>query len=213
MLMFTLAISCLTASNLPWFMDLTFQVPMQYCSLQHWTLLLSPVPPTAGCYFCFGSIPSFFSPVAYWAPTNLGSSSFNVLSFCLFILFMRFSRQENWSGLPFPSPVNHIVTGSSVFSKCSLNIWKFLVHVLLKPCLENLEHYFASMWDECSWAVVCILWHCLSLGLEWKLIFSSPVATTEFSKFSGILSAALSQHHLLGLETAQLDFRLQGAWL
>ena len=43
---FTLAISCLTTSNLPWFMDLTFQVPMQYCSLQHWTLLLSPVAST-----------------------------------------------------------------------------------------------------------------------------------------------------------------------
>ena len=39
---FTLAISCLTTSNLPWFMDLTFQVPVQYCSLQHQTLLLSP---------------------------------------------------------------------------------------------------------------------------------------------------------------------------
>ena len=44
MLMFTLAISCLTTSNLSWFMDLTFQVPMQYCSLHHRTLLLSPVP-------------------------------------------------------------------------------------------------------------------------------------------------------------------------
>ena len=43
------------------------------------------------------------SPVAYWSPTNLGSSSFNVISFFLFILFMRFSRQECWSGLPFPS--------------------------------------------------------------------------------------------------------------
>ena len=43
-----------------------------------------------------------------------------------------------------------------------------------------------------------ILWHCLSLGLEWKLTFSSPVATAEFSKFAGILSAALSQHHLSG---------------
>ena len=40
------------------------------------------------------------------------------------------------------------------------------------------------------------LWHCLSLGLEWKLTFSSPVATVEFSKFAGMLSAALSQHHL-----------------
>ena len=85
---FTLAISCLTTSNLPWFMDLTFQVPLQYCSLQHRTLLLSPVTSTTAYCFCFGSIPSFFlelflhwSPVAYWAPTDLGSSSFSVLSF------------------------------------------------------------------------------------------------------------------------------------
>ena len=87
---FTLAISCLTTSNLPWFMDLTFQVSLQYCSFQHQTLLLSPVTSTTGCYFGFGSIPSLFlqwSPVAYWAPTDLGSSSFSVLSFCLFILF------------------------------------------------------------------------------------------------------------------------------
>ena len=70
---FTLAIPCLTTSNLPWFIDLTFQVPMQYCSLQHQILLLSPVTSTVGYCFCFGSIPSFFlelflhwSPVAYW---------------------------------------------------------------------------------------------------------------------------------------------------
>ena len=89
-------------------MDLTFQVPMQCCSLQHRTLLLSPVTSTTGHCFCFGSIPSFFlelflhwSPVAIWAPTNLGSSPFSILSFCLFIQFMGFSRQEYWSGLPF----------------------------------------------------------------------------------------------------------------
>ena len=82
MLTFTLAIPCLTTSNLPWFMDLTFQVPM------HRTLLLSSVPSTTGWCFCFGSIPSFFlelflhwSPLACWAPTNLGSSSFSVLLF------------------------------------------------------------------------------------------------------------------------------------
>ena len=51
-----------------------------------------------------------------------------------------------------------------------------------------------------------ILWYCFSLGLEWKLTFSSPVATAEFSKLAGILSAALSQHHLLGFEIAQLEF-------
>ena len=83
---------------------------MQYCFLQLGTLLLSPVPTTTGCCFCFGCIPSFFlelflhwSPVVYWAPTDLGSSSFSVLSFCLFILFVGFLRQEYWSGLPFPS--------------------------------------------------------------------------------------------------------------
>ena len=86
--MFTLAISCLTTSNLPLFMDLTFQVPMQYCSLQHQTLLLLPVPSTTGCYFCFCSIPSLFLelflhwfPVAYWVPTDLGSSSFSIYHF------------------------------------------------------------------------------------------------------------------------------------
>ena len=51
-----------------------------------------------------------------------------------------------------------------------------------------------------------ILWYCLSLGLECKLTFSSPVATAQFSKFAGILSAALSQHHLSGFEIAQLEF-------
>ena len=117
MSMFTLAISCLTTSNLPWFMDQTFQVLMQYCSLQHQTLLPTPVPSTTGCCFCFGSISSFFlelflywSSVAYWASADLGSSSFRVLSFCLFILFMGFSRQEFRSGLPFPSPVDHILS-------------------------------------------------------------------------------------------------------
>ena len=51
-----------------------------------------------------------------------------------------------------------------------------------------------------------ILWHCLSLGLEIKLTFSSPVVTAEFSKLAGILSAALSQHHLSGFEIAQQEF-------
>ena len=123
MLTSTLVISCLTTSNLPWFMALTFQVPMQYCFLQHLTLLLSPVTSTTGCCFCFGSNSSFFlelflhwSPVAYWAPTDLGSSSFSILSFCLFILLMGFSRQEYCSGLPFPSPVDHLLSELSTMT-------------------------------------------------------------------------------------------------
>ena len=101
-------------------MDLTFQVPMQYSSLQHQTLLLSPVTSTAGYCFSFGSIPLFFlelfhhwCPVAYCVPTDLRSSSFSILSFCIFILFMGFSRQEYWSGLPFPSPLGHILSDLS----------------------------------------------------------------------------------------------------
>ena len=44
-----------------------------------------------------------------------------------------------------PTDVGNLISGSSAFSKSSLNIWKFTIHVLLKPGLENFEHYFASM--------------------------------------------------------------------
>ena len=69
-----------------------------------------------------------------------------------------------------PTDVGNLILGSTAFSKSSLNIWKFSLHLLLKPSLENFEHYFAGMWDECH---LSILWHCLSLGLEWKLTFFS----------------------------------------
>ena len=126
MSVFTLAISWLTTCNLPWFMDLIFQVPMQYCSLQHLTLLSPPDASTAGYCFCFGSVSSFLlelffcsSPVAYWAPTDLGSSSFSVISFCLFILFMGYSRVEYWSILPFPSPVDRFLSELSTMTRPS----------------------------------------------------------------------------------------------
>ena len=129
-------------------MDLTFQVPVQYCSLQHRTLLPSPVTSTTGHCFCFDPVSSFFlelflhsSPVAYWAPTNLGSSSVSVLSFCLFILFVRFSRQEYWSGLPFSTPVDHILSELSTMTclswvalhsmaYCFIELEKAVVHVI-----------------------------------------------------------------------------------
>ena len=50
--------------------------------------------------------------------------------------------------------VGNLIPGSFAFSKSSLNIWKFMVHVLLKPGLENFEHYFASVLDECNCAVL-----------------------------------------------------------
>ena len=148
---------------MPWFMDLTFQVPMQYCSLQHQTLLLSPVTSTTGYCFCFGPIPSFFlelflhwSPGAYWAPTDLGSSSFSILSFCLFILFMEFSRQEHWSGLPFPSPADHILSELSTMTCPS---WLVL-------------HGFTHSFTELDKAVVQVI----RLDSPLSIFFSLPCA-------------------------------------
>ena len=77
---------------------------------------------------------------------------------------------------------------------------------LLKPSLENFEHYFASVWDECNYAVV---WTFFGIAFLWdwnENTFFSSVTTAEFSKFTGILSAALSQHHPSGFEIAQLEF-------
>ena len=60
--------------------------------------------------------------------------------------------------------VSNLICGSSAFSKSSLNIWEFLVHVLLKPSLENFEHYFASVWDEYSCVIV---WTFFGIALVW----------------------------------------------
>ena len=169
---FTLANSCLTTSNLPWFMNLTFQVPMQYCSLQHQTLLPSSVTSTTGCCFCFGSNPSFFSGVispvissSLLGTYQLGEFIFQCLIFLPFHIVhgvlregngnplqssflenpmdrgawwaamygvaqsrkqltwlssssisMGFSRHEYWSGLPFPSPVDCILSDLSTMT-------------------------------------------------------------------------------------------------
>ena len=63
-----------------------------------------------------------------------------------------------------PAGVGNLISGSSAFSKTSLNIWMFTVHVLLKPSLENFEHYFASVWDECNCAVV---WAFFGIAFLW----------------------------------------------
>ena len=143
---------------------------MQYCSLQHWTLLPSPVTSTTGHCFCFGSVSSFFlelflhsSPVPYWAPTDLESSSFSVLSFCLFILFMGFSRQEYWSSLPFlpfPSPVDH------VFSEISTMIHPSWVAI----------HGMAHSFIELDKAVV----HVISfISFLWLLFYFCPPSNKD----------------------------------
>ena len=74
--------------------------------------------------------------------------------------------------------VGNLISGSSVFSKTILNIWKFTIHLLLKSGLDSFEHYFTSVWHECNCAVVCTFfviaflwgWNENWPGLWWLLV-------------------------------------------
>ena len=71
-----------------------------------------------------------------------------------------------------PMDVGNLISDSSAFSKSSLNIWKFSVHILLKPGLENFEHYFVSVWDECNCAIV---WTFFGIAFLWDENWPFPV--------------------------------------
>ena len=91
-----------------------------------------------------------------------------------------FSEAEVYVFLNFPCflcdlvDVGSLISGSSVFSKTSLNIQKFSIHVVLKPGLENFEHYFASMWDECDCVVVWVFFGIAFLW-DWNENWPFPV--------------------------------------
>ena len=77
-----------------------------------------------------------------------------------------------------PTDVGNWISGSSAFYKFSLNIWKLSVHILLKPGLENFEHYFTSVWDECNCAVVWTLFSIAFLrdwNENWPLLVLWPL--------------------------------------
>ena len=111
-----------------------------------------------------------------------------------------------------PADVGNLISGSSAFSKTSLNIREFMVHELLKPGLENFEHYFTSMWDECNCAVVwaffgiAFLWgwnenslfqscgHCWVFQICWHIVCST--FTASFLRFE-IAQLELHHFHLL----------------
>ena len=103
-----------------------------------------------------------------------------------------------------PTDVGNLISGSSAFLNPAWKFWKFSVHVLLKPSLENFQHYFASVWDECSCVVVWMFFG-IVFGIGMKTPFQSCGHYWVF-QICWHLSAALSQHHLLGLEIAQLEF-------
>ena len=108
--------------------------------------------------------------------------------------------------LDYPTNVGNLISGSSAFSKTSLNIWKFTVHILLKPGLENFKHCFSSVWDECNSAVVwaffgtAFLWDWnenWSFPVPWPLLVFQICWHIECSTFTC---------HLSGFEIAQLVF-------
>ena len=80
----------------------------------------------------------------------------NKAEVCVFLEFSCFFNE--------PMDVGNLISGFSAFSKSSLYSGKFLVHILLKPDMENFEHYFASMWNECNSVVV---WTFFSIALFW----------------------------------------------
>ena len=101
----------------------------------------------------------------------------------------------------FDDPVNvgNLSSGSSAFSKPSLNIWK--------AGLENFEHYLARVWDECNSVVVWAFFGIAFLW-DWNENWPFPVLwpLLSFQNWLNILSAALQQHHPLGFEIAQPEF-------
>ena len=106
-----------------------------------------------------------------------------------------------------PKDVGNLISGSCVFSKSSLNIWKFTVHILLKPGLQNFEHYFANVWDECNCAVVWTFFgsgmkidlfqycgHCWVFPICWHMEYSTFIASSfrMWNSFTGIPSPPLA---------------------
>ena len=73
-------------------------------------------------------------PVAYWTPSDLGGSSSSVISFCLFILFMEFSKQEYWSEFPFPPPVDHVFSELFTMTLPSWVALNGMAHSFIELC-------------------------------------------------------------------------------
>ena len=128
----------LIMSSLSWFMYPTFQVPMQYCSLQCGLHFHHQSHPPLSIISTFGPASSFFLELffcsfslAFWTP-NLGISSFSVISFCLFIRFMGFLKQKYWSGLPFPLPVDHVLPEYSTMIHLSWRAMHSMAHSFIE---------------------------------------------------------------------------------
>ena len=120
---------------------------MQHCSLQHRTLPPSSVTSTTGHCFCFGFVSSFFlelllhsSAAAYWVPSDLGSSSFSVLSFLPFHTVHVVLKARILKWFSFPSPVDNVISEPSIMTCPS---W---------VALHSMAHSFIELDRAVEWA-------------------------------------------------------------
>ena len=143
-------------SNLPWFMDLPFQVPMQYCSLQRWTLLSPPDISTTEHRFCFGPATSLFlellvidfhsSSVAYWMPSDLGNSS--SMSYLFAFSYCSWGSWGKNTGVVCFSPLQfYSIFTQYVARLCSIlfMIYSFLFHLPVCLLSASLNSNASSM--------------------------------------------------------------------
>ena len=119
-------------------------------SIHNWVLFLLWLHP-----FIPSGVILHWSPVAYWAPTDPGSSSFSALSFCLFILFMGFSKQIYWSGLPFLSLVDHILPDLSTMTHPFWVALQGMAHsfIELDKAVVHMIRLVSFLW---LWLSVCL---------------------------------------------------------
>ena len=106
----------------------------------------------------------------------------------------------------YPTIVGNLTSGSSAFSKSSLNTWKLSVHVLLKPQLENFEYYLANMWDECN---CVILWDHFGTTFLWDWSENWPFLCCGHCWVFQICchsECSIFTASFLGFEIAQLEF-------
>ena len=92
-----------------------------------------------------------------------------------------------------PMDVGNLICGSPAVSKSSLNIWKFFIHILLKPSLENFENYFASVWNVCNCAVVWTFFGSAFLW-DWNENWPFPVLWPQLS-FPNLLACWVQHFH------------------
>ena len=100
--------------------------------------------------------------------------------------------------------VGILISGSTAFSKSSLNIWNFTVHVLLKPGLKNFEHYFASVWDECNCSVVWAFFGIAFLW-DWNENWPFPVLWPLLS-YLNLLAYWVQHFHIIFQDLKELNW-------